>query len=344
MISLSEVRNLHLEITTLCNARCPLCVRNANGYPHNFGYPETFLSLENIKTLFSVEFVQQLTSIDLCGNFGDFVMNPDAAEIVEYFCNTNDKLEIRISTNGSARNQQFWQSLAQFGHRIHITFCLDGLADIHHVYRVDTNWNNIIKNAQAFIDAGGYAVWKMIKFDHNEHQVEDCRALAKNLGFQRFDFTDHGRSSGPVFDRQGNLKYGIGSVDLTHASVENVIQWQRHPVDPLPKEKNTIDCFSKKAKSIYIAGDGTVYPCCYLGAFPTTFANGTWYNQTHAQIRNLMPLGNNALEVGLENAVNWFNKVKESWDKTNYADGRLVLCDSHCGTDNQHWDRRLLET
>ena len=46
---------------------------------------------------------------------------------------------------------------------------------------------NIIKNAQAFIDAGGYAVWKMIKFDHNEHQVEDCRALAKNLGFQRFD-------------------------------------------------------------------------------------------------------------------------------------------------------------
>lgn len=345
MISISDVRNIHLEITTLCNARCPLCVRNANGYPHNFGYPETSLSLENIKTMFPVDFVQQLTSIDLCGNFGDFVMNPEAFEIVEYFHNTNNQIIIRISTNGSARNKQFWQSLGKLGHRIHITFCLDGLEDTHSLYRVDTVWSNIIKNAQEFISAGGTAVWKMIEFDHNKHQVEECRQLAKDMGFYRFDFTDHGRNSGPVFDRQGKFSYALGEVReaLRTSPVENIINWQSHPVQPMPKEKTAINCFSKNERSIYIAGDGSVYPCCYLGAFPTTFTNGSWYKQTHDQIRNLMPLGNNALEVGLENALNWFNEIEASWSKTTYAEGRLILCDSHCGSDYQRWDRQSLE-
>ena len=57
MITIDNVKELHLELTTLCNARCPLCVRNANGYPHNFGYPETSLSLEQVKQIFSVDFI-----------------------------------------------------------------------------------------------------------------------------------------------------------------------------------------------------------------------------------------------------------------------------------------------
>jgi hypothetical protein len=56
-----------------------------------------------------------------------------------------------------------------------------------------------------------------------------------------------------------------------------------------------------------------------------------------------MPLNNNALEVGLESALAWFNSVEESWNKTKYTDGRLILCDAHCGTKYQKWDRKTLE-
>jgi MoaA/NifB/PqqE/SkfB family radical SAM enzyme len=344
MLALENIKNLHLEITSLCNARCPLCVRNANGFPHNFGYPETSLSLAQIKSLFSVDFVKQLTSIDYCGNFGDFVMNPDALEIAEYFQLNNPSMITRISTNGSARNKQFWQALGRLGHNVHITFCIDGLEDTHLLYRVDTNWKNIIRNAQDFIEGGGTAVWKMIKFDHNAHQVEQCRALATELGFHRFDFTDHGRNTGPVFDRAGEFQYylGAGAPELA-PTVSSVIEWHTHAPFHMPEEKNTIKCYSKTEKSIYIAADGSVYPCCYLGAYPTTFSNGSWYKQTHQQIQDLMPLNNNALEVGLESALAWFNSVEESWNKTKYTDGRLILCDAHCGTKYQKWDRKTLE-
>ena len=52
MIKLEEIKHLHMEFSSLCNARCPLCPRNLFGYPYNSGYEETSLSLELIKQSF----------------------------------------------------------------------------------------------------------------------------------------------------------------------------------------------------------------------------------------------------------------------------------------------------
>ena len=50
-----------------------------------------------------------------------------------------------------------------------IEFALDGLEDTHSMYRQNTNWRTVIRNAETFISAGGYAIWKFIKFKHNQH-------------------------------------------------------------------------------------------------------------------------------------------------------------------------------
>ena len=42
-------------------------------------------------------------------------------------------------------------------------------------------------NAKAFIEAGGKARWKMIVFKHNEHQIDEAKLLAKDMGFWEFD-------------------------------------------------------------------------------------------------------------------------------------------------------------
>ena len=50
-----------------------------------------------------------------------------------------------------------------------------------------------MENAQAFIDAGGRARWDFIVFAHNEHQVEDAEALAKKMGFEKFQYKKSAR-------------------------------------------------------------------------------------------------------------------------------------------------------
>ena len=43
---------------------------------------------------------------------------------------------------------------------------------------------------QGFIDAGGEATWQMIKFNHNSHQIDECRTLAKKLKFKDFELVE----------------------------------------------------------------------------------------------------------------------------------------------------------
>ena len=124
MISYDQIREVHLEISSLCNARCPLCPRNFHGYPYNDGYIEANLSLSSVKHIFTPKFLSQLRRISINGNYGDAVMNPDTPNIVEYFRSHNKDLIIDISTNGSARDGIFWQRLALAG--VRVSFCLDG--------------------------------------------------------------------------------------------------------------------------------------------------------------------------------------------------------------------------
>ena len=91
MISFNEVEHVHLEISSMCNASCACCPRNFWGYPYNAGYPEVNMTLSQAQHIFTVEFLQQLNKIGINGNFGDIVMNPESADIVDYFRDLNSK-------------------------------------------------------------------------------------------------------------------------------------------------------------------------------------------------------------------------------------------------------------
>lgn len=336
MIKYNEIKDIHAELTTLCNARCPMCVRNAHGFPHNFGYPEASLTMHDIKKIFTNDFIKQLDSFNVCGNFGDFVANNESAEILEYIKDTNPKIRIIVSTNGGARTGDFWAKLAALDCEIH--FCIDGLDDTHSLYRVDTAYSTVIKNAQAFINAGGNAVWKMIEFDHNLHQINDARQIAKQLGFRTFEVANHGRISGSLFDRKGSLVTTLGP-GPHHTKIEDVIAWEsKDPAEDYmlqQPEKSCVSCYTQNAKSVYLAANGEIYPCCFLGFYPKTFANGPWYSAANQQIAQLLDgNNNNAIEVGLKQAIDWFTSVSESWNQSKFADGRLRFCDHHCGENN----------
>ena len=333
MYKFEDIRHVHLEISSLCNASCPWCPRTFWGYPYNSGYPETNLTLDQAKKIFQPEFLQQLEKVYINGNFGDLVMNPDSVDIVEYFFSGNQQIQIEISTNGGARDQNFWNRLGRTSAMI--VFCLDGLEDTHHLYRQNTVWSTVVRNAQTFIAAGGQAVWQMIRFDHNQHQIEQCRAMSQNLGFVEFKLIDEGRNTAPVFDREGNLSHVLGNYDketnfktmffkkqTDTILLEDIIQ------DRTPAK--SVNCQVKKSRSVYIAANGDVSPCCWTGLYPRTYGHGQYHQAANAQLVTLMTK-NNALSNTLQECIQWFTTVEDAWKIDSYEQGRLVICDDVCG-------------
>lgn len=333
MIEYHNIRDVHLEISTLCNASCPLCPRNFQGYPYNDGYPELNFTLDFARKIFTPEFLNQLTSIHINGNYGDAVMNPETVDIVQHLRQHNQNLDISISTNGSARSAKFWQQLAVL--KAKVIFCLDGLEDTHHLYRQNTVWSTVIKNAKTFIGSGGRATWKMIKFDHNAHQFELCKNLSRELGFENFQLIDHGRNSGPVFNKHGELTHVIGNYS---GSTEFPLLFHKKRTDEVLLEdivdsrepKKQVSCVTVQKRSIYIAANGDVSPCCWTGFYPATYGSGEFHQALNRQLQPLI-VKNNALTYPLKECIQWFNSIKQSWDIDSYQQGRLVVCDEYCG-------------
>ena len=330
MLNLQDIRRLHIELTTRCNARCPMCMRNYRGMTYNSGYPLTELTLDQIRHILPLDFLAQIKHINLNGNLGDFGLATDAAEIVDYFLE-NSSADIQIETNASMRSPDWWATLANA--RTRILFALDGLADVHHLYRQDTDWHRIIDNAKALIQAGGRAVWKFIPFDHNRQQLEQCRELSTELGFEDFIIRDHGRHKGPVFDRDGSFSHWLGKPQRYQPDVKTMLQnhitWFRADGKSPPWIKDQtcdIHCISKQDQEIYIAADGSVYPCCFLGFYPSTMQH-----PGNEQFRD-WTTKNNALEWDLATCIEWFAQVESSWRAESIKAGRLYTCVNNCGS------------
>jgi MoaA/NifB/PqqE/SkfB family radical SAM enzyme len=328
MYNLSDIVALDIELSSLCNAACPMCPRNFHSYPENRGYPEHNMTLAEAQRILRPDFLRQLRSIWINGNFGDMLMNPETVDIIKYI-KQHSSAGIAISTNGGGRNREFWQDLAKLQTTVH--FCIDGLEDTHSIYRQNTVYSVVMANAQAFIAAGGRAVWKMIEFEHNAHQIEQARKLAKQLGFVHHNLVDHGRNSSPVFNKQKQLIYVIGKTpypDFETLQNARFSQAVTFPMQPSAK----ITCTAQVKKELYINSIGDVYPCCFTGFYPSTFERNmnTYYSLVNQELSPLA-INNNALQHSLEECINWFNSIPSTWNSA-----PLRICNDACGTNSPY--------
>lgn len=264
------IKWLHAEPSTRCNAWCSSCGRN------NSGFGLTDFVIEDLKTerlKEVIEMLPNLHTVQFCGNLGD----PCASKIInDQLAIIKDKdLNLQLHTNGSLRAAQWWTELAkQFGDKIEVWFGIDGLGDTHAIYRQGTNWQKIIDNATAFIQAGGRAIWQFIPFAHNEHQIKDCMKMATSMGFSRFEFVKNARYKDQHFN------YQTGEPVDIKAWSQHESQWQRHGgiLDKTQKkiEKKIVlekDCMHLAMPSIFLNASGVISPCCYFRQNPLSEHN-----------------------------------------------------------------------
>lgn len=329
MLTLDQIRRVHVELSTRCNSRCPMCPRNYRGLDYNSGYPICDMSLEDFQHIIT-PILHQLKlnksyGVNFNGNLGDFALARDGSEIVNWLA--DNQVRISINTNGSLRSPAWWASLARTGTKI--GFALDGLADTHALYRQDTDWNRVIENAKAFIAAGGHAIWRFVPFDHNRAQEAACRKLAIDLGFAGFENIYDGRDAGPVYTRDGKFSHWLGPASDAppiDALLESHKTWFNHKTIRIEKDTTDLNlrCQHLVNQEIYIAADGSVYPCCYLGFYP-----GKMQHPGNEQLVDMVQ-ENNALEYDLAHCMNWFAQVEQSWQQDSIANGRLYACVNSC--------------
>ena len=261
MYDYESLYGIHLEFTSRCNLLCPQCARVKDGAV-NPDLPLENMPLDTVQKIFD-EMGNKIQYVHLCGNYGDFVAYPHALEAIDIMIKSGVDF-IKIYTNGSARPETFWKDLANklSDNKGQIVFSIDGLDDTNHLYRVNSNFQKIMKNAKAFIDAGGTAVWEWLPFEHNEHQVDDAAKMAKRLGFSEFILKKNPRfnpiNNGEHYTLKPSTKYAHKGVERQERQILGETQKLTPTLFP-------ISCKYNARKMIFIDFQGYVLPCCWHG-------------------------------------------------------------------------------
>ena len=238
-----EITGYEIEITSNCNARCPDCSRTRLLEKNQLIINE--ININDFKNWFSKEYVEN-KRFHFCGALGDAVVHKDCMLFIDHLKSLNAK-SIEVVTNGSIKKPNWWAELAL---KANVVFSIDGLEDTNHIYRKNTSFKKIIENAKSFIDAGGEATWEYLIFDHNEHQIEEAKHLAKKLKFKEIIFKKTARRRKMKKDTR-----------------------QYEDTDEYLKKINTykINCKWKKDKRLFISCYNELFPCCHFN-WPTYYS------------------------------------------------------------------------
>lgn len=249
--ALDDIKWVHVEPSSKCNAWCPACPRTLNG----FGLNPNLIKQDLLPARYEEIIVQLPNShtVQLCGNYGD----PIASEYITDLIAISKKYgkKIQLHTNGSLRNESWWiefaQQLSDIDHEV--WFGIDGLAGVHEIYRQGTDFDKIIKNAQAFINHGGNAVWQFIPYQHNEHQIPECLMLSQRMNFKKFWLAHTYRTNKKARHYQTGEEFELLPATFMQTRVSRI--------------KTTVDaknCMHLSIPSVYVSADGSISRCCYL--------------------------------------------------------------------------------
>ena len=274
MLKLFETaRVLHIESSDVCQAACPACARETD--PTFDKRVQNQLSLREFKTAVPEKLIYRLDKVFMCGNYGDPAANESSKSILSYIREVNSSIVLGMNTNGGLQARYWWADLANVLHKPkdYVVFSIDGLEDTNHIYRRNVSWDRLIGNAETFIKSGGNAHWDMLVFKHNEHQVEACERLAKNMGFKWFRA------------KVSKREYLGGT--------EKPVHWVQSDIKTGP-----IVCQALKENGLFLDARGRFSPCCWLGeADPTAdfeSVQASWYTETpHKTCKAICSTSNN---------------------------------------------------
>jgi radical SAM protein with 4Fe4S-binding SPASM domain len=265
--------HLWFEPTNTCNARCPLCPTGAE----QLSRPKAFLDFELYKQI--VDEVKPKTV--RFWNYGEPFLH---SHIFEMFRYAADRGAITyVSTNGLVfyKSENIQRLLDS---RLHtLMLAIDGIdAATFNQYRVDVDFTKVLKGLGLLLQQRPFnleIIWQFIVMRHNEHQVEEARALARQLGI-KFALKAVSLDMLPQrADPQEHLPTDLGYSRYEWQDEALVLKGGLHP------------CYFVDA-TLMINANGDVCPCCFdaqglltLGNAHTQSIQAIWNGEAMRELR-----------------------------------------------------------
>jgi MoaA/NifB/PqqE/SkfB family radical SAM enzyme len=240
-----------------------MCARNLEGKGYVVSLAD--LSLDDYKKHVT-KHLEHLEKVFFCGTVGDPCADISLLKKIAWIKETKPNIVVGINTNGSIRNPKWWSECGNLLTNLYdyVVFAIDGLEDTNHIYRVNVQFKKIMENSKAYIETGASAHWDMLVFDHNKHQVDECKQLAKDMGFNWFRSKETDRWDQYQFEH------------LKPANKPNVVDY--HSIDNVQCERNI-------EQSTYVDYKGQEFPCCHIAEMYYNFTQ----KESHKDIKQYSP-------------------------------------------------------
>jgi len=270
--------SIAIEPTTSCNLRCPECPSGLRSFTRPTGMLQTDAFRLLIDQLYSK--VSYLTFYFQ----GEPYLNPQFLDMVTYA--SQKKIYTATSTNAHYLNDQVAKATVVSG-LDRLIISIDGTTqDTYQSYRVggklDTviqGAKNVLKHRSALKSKTPHVIFQFLVVKPNEHQIEDAKRLAKEIGVDDIHF-----KTAQIYDYQGGspLIPSIGKYSRYKKTKKGTYEL---------KNKLVNSCW-KMWHSCVITWDGKVVPCCFdkdaqhsLGTLKKDNFQHIWFGKAYHNFR-----------------------------------------------------------
>ncbi|HQW84276.1 MAG TPA: radical SAM/SPASM domain-containing protein [Ferruginibacter sp.] len=272
--------SISFEPTTSCNLRCPECPSGLRQFSRPTGMLKNDFFTRTIdeihKELLYLIFYFQ----------GEPYLNPDFLKMVKYA--SDKKIYTATSTNAHYLTDEIAKKTVESG-LDRLIISIDGTSqEVYQQYRVGGNLEKVLAGARNIVkwkkqlkSTTPFIFFQFLVVKPNEHQIEDIKRLAKEVGVDEVRF-----KTAQVYDYETDPNNLIPTIDRFSRYKKNA------DGTFTPKNKLANRCWKLQHANV-ITWDGLVVPCCFdkdathqLGNLKTQRFKEIWHNDNYKQFRS----------------------------------------------------------
>jgi radical SAM protein with 4Fe4S-binding SPASM domain len=271
--------SISFEPTTSCNLRCPECPSGLRAFTRPTGMLEKDFFRQTIddihKDILYLIFYFQ----------GEPFLNREFLDMVKYAA--DKKIYTATSTNAHYLTDEVAKRTVESG-LDRLIISIDGTTqDVYKQYRVGGNITKVIEGAKNIVkwkkelkSKTPFVFFQFLVVKHNEHQIEEIKQLAKEVGVDEVRF-----KTAQVYDYENDPNNLIPVNEKYSRYKKNKLG------NYIAKNKLSNECWKLHHANV-ITWDGLVVPCCFdkdaahrLGNLKLQSFKEIWHNDNYKQFR-----------------------------------------------------------